>query len=118
MDGQPRIVTQRLAASEIETLTAEYFGDMFKLVVDAKRGLLTVGGEFHADGEKLLLHEGSSQQDVWGANYYPGRPLNDRLEYVALINIRPAAGNRGQEIQSVPVRERTRALVEQFVGPT
>jgi hypothetical protein len=57
--------------------------------------------------------------DAWfgdmGANYYPG--LGERaLEFTALINIRPAQGNRGMEIQDPAIRERVRGIATRLIG--
>ncbi|HAH32592.1 MAG TPA: hypothetical protein DCL44_09805 [Elusimicrobia bacterium] len=90
---------------------------MFKIVVDIERGVLAAGGMLHADAEELLLSDGSSQDDLWGANYLPGRDPGLKLEYTALINIRPALGNRDQEIKSEAVRRKVREVVERLIGP-
>jgi hypothetical protein len=89
---------------------------MVKYVVDVERGLAAVGGEMHADGEQVLLEDGSRQADLWGANYYPGRGPSECIEYTSLINIRPAAGNRSMEIQDRGVRDRVRELTLALVG--
>jgi hypothetical protein len=106
----------RIEPNELRRLVLLYFEDMVKYVVDVERGVLALGGEMHADAEQLLLEDGSHQVDLWGANYYPGRGREDCIEYTALINIRPAAGNRSMEIQDPAVRERVRALTWSLVG--
>jgi hypothetical protein len=45
---------------------------MIKVVGDIRRKVLAGGGEMHADGEALLLADGSQLADLWGANWYPG----------------------------------------------
>ena len=60
-----------------------------KVVVDIQQGVMTGGGEMHADGEQLLLEQGSQQEDLWGANYYP---VTREIRFEALINIRPRQG--------------------------
>ena len=89
---------------------------MVKYVVDVERGLVAIGGEMHVDAEQALLDAGSRQGDLWGANYYPGRGRDGCIEFTSLINIRPAAGNRGMEIQDPALRERVRTLTFAFVG--
>ncbi len=105
----PEIVVlsnERIEAAELRRLVALFFEDMVKYVVDVERGVIAVGGEMHADAEHVLLDDGSRQADLWGANYYPGRGREECIEYTALINIRPAQGNRSMEIQDPVVRER------------
>ncbi len=67
------IVEQRIDPGLLRRLVDRYFGDMVKYVVDIERGRAAVGGELHADAEELLLEDGSQQESLWGANYYPGR---------------------------------------------
>ena len=117
MHDGARLVRGSLNETQIAALAAENFGDMFKVVVDVARKTLAAGGALHADAEQLLLDDGSQQGDIWGANYFPDRPLGKRLEYSALINIRPAAGNRDQDIQSEPVRAKVRDIIERWIGP-
>ena len=117
MSGDPRIIRAPLTDAERAALAADPFGDMFKIVVDIKRMSVVAGGEFHADGESVLMDDGSVQADLWGANYYPGRPAGSKLEYSALINIRSAQGNRGHLIESETIRKAVRAVVERLVGP-
>jgi len=71
---------------------------------------------FHADAERLLLEGGSRQADLWGANYYPGRGEEKCLEYTALINIRPAEGNRSMEIVDEALRRKIREITFELIG--
>lgn len=100
----------------LRELTEAWFGDMVKYVVDVERRVAAVGGQLHADGEALLLEAGSRQEELWGANYYPERAPEHRIEYVALINIRPAQGNRSMEIQDPEARERVREITVEILG--
>lgn len=110
------VLERRIEPAELARLVAMYFGDMVKFVADVERGVIAIGGELHADAEQLLLESGSHQTDLWGANYYPGLGRDDCIEYTALINIRPAQGNRSMEIQEPALRERVRALTFDLIG--
>ena len=57
---------------QLEELAAENFGTMVKGVVDIRRRVLALGGELNADGEALLLQNGSAQADLWGFNIHTG----------------------------------------------
>jgi hypothetical protein len=74
-DTDPEIVllAQRIEPDRLGRLVARFFTDMVKFVADVERNIIAVGGELHADAEAVLLDNGSRQQDLWGANYYPGR---------------------------------------------
>jgi hypothetical protein len=110
------LVESRLDPAELRRLVAAHFEDMVKYVVDVRRGVAAVGGELHADEEALLLEHGSRQEDLWGANYYPGKGEDGCVEYTSLINIRPAQGNRSMVIEDDGVRGRVRALTFELIG--
>jgi hypothetical protein len=94
---------------------AKLHGDMVKVVVDIERKILALGGEFHADSEQLLLEGGSEQKNLWGANVYITTSHEERIEYTSLINIRPRAGNRADEIQDMSIRQAVKEIIDIFV---
>ena len=67
----------------------------------------------HADCEQVMLENGSEQDDIWGANWYPS---DQRIEFEALINIRPVLGNRGMLIQSQEIRNAVEAITRSLLG--
>lgn len=83
-----------------------------KVVVDVRRGVMTGGGEMHADGEALLLANGSAQEDLWGANYFPE---SREVRFEALINIRPRQGNRGMLIEDRETRARVEPVIRHML---
>lgn len=105
-----------IAAGDLIRLAVETFEDMVKYVVDVERGVIAIGGQLHADAEQVLLEAGSRPADLWGANYLLGRGRADYIEYTSLINIRPARGNPGMEIQDPAIRERIRELTASLIG--
>ena len=86
---------------------------MIKIVVDIRREILAGGGEMHADCEAVLLDEGSEQDDLWGANWYPAE---QRIEFESLINIRPRLGNRSILLQSETLRRPVEAVTRALLG--
>ena len=66
----------------------EAFSDirMIKIVVDIKREVLAGGSGMHYECEQLLLDDGSEQENLWGANWFPDE---QQIEFESLINIRP-----------------------------
>lgn len=110
------ILHERISRIDLRRLVVEGFGDMVKYVVDVKREFVALGGQLHADAEALLLDSGSRQEDLWGANYYPGTSPEECIEFTSLINIRPAQSNPGMEIADPEVRERVRALTYKLIG--
>ena len=110
------VLHEPIAPGEIARLARETFVDMVKYVVDVERGVIAVGGQLHADAEHALLEAGSHPADLWGANYLPGRGRGDCIEYTSLINIRPARGNPGMEVEDPAIRERIRVLTASLIG--
>lgn len=110
------LLESRVDAAELARVAGIHFEGMVKYVVDVERRVIALGGAMHADAELRLLELGSRQQDLWGANYYPGRGPEACIEYVSLINIRPRAGNRSMEIQDHDLRHRVRDITFALVG--
>jgi hypothetical protein len=110
------VVRNRIAAADLASLVERFFGDMVKYVVDLRREVGAIGGELHADAEQLLLEDGSRQEDLWGANYYPGRGPEACIEFTSLINIRPSQGNRSMEVEDAVIRDRVRELSYRLLG--
>ncbi len=109
-----RIVREPLKADEIQALAKETFGDMIKVVVDLDREILAAGGALHSDSEELLLDDGSEQDDLWGANYFPGKASGKRVEYTSLINQHHPSNKTSQTIADPAVRERVSAIITRY----
>jgi len=107
----PKILKSPLSRREQKELAEEFFGDMIKVVVDIENGKIAVGSSLHADAEQLLLKHGSKQAYLWGANYFPSRKIGKRIEFSALMNIRPREGNKKQYIESSNVRKKVRETI-------
>lgn len=110
------LISEAITRRQLADLVERFFTDMVKYVVDLERGVVAVGGELHADAEQLLLEDGSRQEDLWGANYYPGRGADGCIEFTSLINIRPSQGNHSMEIEDDAVRARVRDLTYRMIG--
>ncbi|MFA6525829.1 MAG: DUF5674 family protein [Candidatus Buchananbacteria bacterium] len=109
------IVENQITWAEVRKLAEESYGEMVKAVADINLGILAIGGEFHADGEQLLLAKGSRQVDLWGFNIYPDNPADSILIYDSLINIRPKDNNRSTEIQLPEIRKKIFEIFEKIV---
>lgn len=89
------------------------YKSMIKIVADIRRRFLAGGGEMHADCESVLLKNGSEQDDLWGANWYPNE---QRVEFESLINIRPRLGNRNIVIQDENLRKQVESVTREILG--
>lgn len=110
-----KIFSEKVTKEEIKKITDEHFGDMVKVVVDIEKEILAAGGEFHSDSESLLLESGSKQENLWGINYFPRRQGDPRIEYSALINIRPRNKNYSFEIQDSKIREKIKKIIDKIL---
>jgi hypothetical protein len=107
-----RILKERASPAQIQDMLQEY-KSIIKIAVDIRRRILAGGGEMHADCESVLLEEGSEQNDLWGANWYPAE---QRIDYEALINIRPWLSNRSIVIQNEDIRRQVQAITIELLG--
>ncbi len=110
-----RILQQAISIAELKELAQHTFGDMIKCVADVKRGLLAVDAELHADLERLLLEDGSAQEDLWGFNLWVGEEGEDFIEFDSLINIRSWQGNPSRDVKDPEVREAIKSIVDKFI---
>ena len=106
------ILRSPATSEQIAEMLKEY-ESMVKIVVDIRRRILSGGGEMHADCESVLLEDGSEQDDLWGANWYPGE---QRIAFESLINIRPSLGNRNIIIQSEELRKQVESVTREILG--
>jgi hypothetical protein len=112
-----RIVREPITLDELRQLAVDQFGDFVKAVVDVRQGVLAVGAELHADDEAALLEQGARQADLWGINLYPDRPAAERVEFDAMINVRPAQGNRSRSVDDAGIRQQILDTVARLVRP-
>jgi hypothetical protein len=106
------LLQEKATSHQIHAMLQEY-ETMIKIVVDIRRKTLAGGGEMHSDCEDMLLSDGSEQDDLWGANWYPA---SQAIEFESLINIRPRLGNRSIIIQDENLRVQVESVTRQILG--
>lgn len=95
---------------EIEKLK-EVFDVYVKTVIDINKKICSAGMDRHYEGEKILLHEGSKQQDIWGG----GVDLETKVvDFNSFINIRPNDNNTSNEIHDQNIRQQYEELTKFF----
>lgn len=110
-----KLIRDKISREELRVMAQEGYGDLVKAVVDIKQGIMTVGGDLHADEETFLLEQGSRQEDLWGINIYPDRSGDEWIEFDSMINLRPWQGNRTRGVENIETQERIRNLVQSLV---
>ncbi|NMG17993.1 hypothetical protein DP116_00460 [Brasilonema bromeliae SPC951] len=83
-----------------------------KTVVDVERRVIAGGGDMHYDCEQVLLDDGSTQENIWGASFMP---VNQKITYDSIVNLRPRQ-NRSMEILDPNIRERVAQIIIEFLG--
>lgn len=107
-----RIIRTKASKEQIEEMLEE-LEPIVKLAVDIHRKLLAGGGQMHADCEAVLIEDGSSQEDIWGANWIPA---TQSVEFEALINIRPNQQNYSMIIQDTTIKQQVEDITRQLLG--
>jgi len=110
-----KIVTKKIKLSELREMTAIMLGNLIKAVVDIQKEIMAVDAELHSDEEALLIKEGSRQQDIWGINIYPDLPLDQRIEFDSMINLRPRLGNRTRGIEDPEICSKIKLIVNRLI---
>ena len=96
-------------------MAKQYSGELVKMVVDVKRGIMAAGGELHSDEEAILLESGSQQKDLWGINFYPHESPDEWIQFNSMINVRPSQGNRSRSVESSELQDRIRDIVSKLI---
>ena len=109
------IITEPTTRAVAMEIAKEIYGNMVKGVADIEQGVIALGGKWHMDANMKLTGAGSRQDAVWGFNLYPEENGRERVEYVALINIRPALGNRDMFIENAAIREKMRGIIDRLI---
>lgn len=91
---------------------AEDLEGYIKVVVDVHRKICSAGGKMHADGEKVMLQDGSKQEDLWGG----GLDLETgSIDFDSMINIRPRQGNTSREVLDQKIRSQMEEVIRNLI---
>lgn len=107
------IIKEKILKEELDKIFDQYFGTILKLVVDIEKEILSAGCEFHIDcAEELSEKEGSRQKNLWGANLHRDSNI---IDFVSLINIKPAEKNRTMEIENQEIRKKVDKIIKELL---
>lgn len=106
------VLTGNVTAKDVKNAREEY-KDYVKITADLAQNLVAIGGEYHADAEKILIESYSSKQkDIWGGGY---NIILNKFEANAMINIRPP-DNDSPDILDSELRDQFFKLVKEKLG--
>lgn len=111
-----KIIEQQVQKADLLDLELKSkYGALVKVVVDVERIVMIAGMTMHADGEEILLKNGSKQTDLWGINLYLQESREEWIEYDSVINLRPSQGNDSRGVDDPVIRQKIREIVDQLV---
>ena len=115
MYNEDMIITKvkPFTAEEITKLR-ELFDTYIKTVIDVEKKICSAGCDRHFESEKILLGQGSNQNDLWGG----GLDMETiTIDCNSMINIRPSQNNTSNEILDPNLRGKYEKLTK-FFFPT
>ena len=110
-----QILQQPISRENLKEVAKNTFGDMVKCVADVRLGAIAIDADLHADLERLLLDNGSNQEDLWGFNLWVEETGDDFIEFDSLINIRAWQGNPSRDILNPGVRDAIVKIVGNYI---
>jgi len=110
-----KVIDKKIDKHILKEIYDAHFKTMVEFVVDINLKNMGIGGELHSDAEELLINGISNQENILGANLYPYKSADERLEYTSLINIRPGQGDLSMEIENESLRKKIQIMTEQLL---
>jgi hypothetical protein len=110
-----RIITSKISLSELKEMAVIWHGELVKAVVDIKKRIMAVNGDMHSDEEKVLLQDGSKQENLWGINIHPNAESEKRIEFDSMINLRPSQKNMSRGVEDEHIRNKILEIVTQLI---
>jgi len=101
-----KTIDEKITINELQKMSKDMFGNLVKAVVDIKRKIMVVNAELHSDEERVLIEDGSKQENLWGINIYPDLPKKDQIEFDSMINLRPKQNNRSRGIDDSKIKKK------------
>ncbi len=83
-----------------------------KIVADIEREIVSAGCELHSDCAEELMANGSLYKNLWGANIYPA---DKKIDFISLINIRPAENNRSMDIEDQNIKQKVENIIKKLL---
>ncbi|MDO8452279.1 MAG: DUF5674 family protein [bacterium] len=102
------IVDHKLTKEDIKASREDY-SEYIKITADLEKEIVIIGGEYHADAEKLMVEKFDSKNTaIWGGGY---NIITRGYEVNAMLNLKPLT-NDSLEILDPKVRNRFLEVVK------
>jgi hypothetical protein len=104
------LVKNTLSLADFQKACKDY-QSYLKITIDIEQEAIALGGEYHADAEKVLLENGSRQENIWGGgvNLETGQ-----YETIAMVNLR-AGRNNSTDILDARARDKFLKLAQKIL---
>ena len=110
-----KIIKEKISKSQLEEIAKQGFGTIVKMAIDIENELIALGGEWHSECQEALVKNGSSTENIWGANINFNAPEENRIEFNSLINIKPTLGSQKMEISDEKIKKQIKQIVDKLV---
>jgi hypothetical protein len=113
-----QVVEKNISIEELKKMAAHNKSAyLVKAVFDVQKEIMVVDLEMHADGECSLMEEyGSAVDNLWGVVIHPDQCGKSRIEFNAMINMRPSWGNRSRFIEVQETREKIKVIANKLIS--
>lgn len=106
------VVDRKLTRQDFKASREDY-PEYIKITADLEKEIVVIGGEYHADAEKILVEKfGSKRSDIWGGGY---NITKSTFEVNAILNLKPAT-NDSLEILDPEIRNHFLEVVKSKLG--
>ncbi|MCA9371419.1 hypothetical protein KC726_00830 [Candidatus Woesebacteria bacterium] len=106
------ILLSKPATDEDIQNASVHYPNYIKITIDIEKELIAIGGEYHADAEKILLENGGNSDYIWGGGL---DLITGEIETNAIVNIKPKRGNRSTELLEEKTRNTFISIAKQFL---
>jgi hypothetical protein len=107
------IIVDNILTKEDVKASREDYPEYIKITADLKNKIVIIGGEYHADAEKLMVEKfDSKRSDIWGGGY---NITSGAFEVNAMLNLKPMTNN-SLEILDPTVRNSFLEVVKDKLG--
>ena len=106
------VVDHELTKDDVKDSREDY-PEYIKITADLKNEIVVIGGEYHADAEKIMVDKFDSKRtDVWGGGY---NITTKSFEVNAMLNLKSTV-NDSLDILDPKIRERFLEVAKNKLG--
>ena len=104
------IIKDKLTSEDVKKAREEY-EFYIKITADIEKEIIALGGEYHADAEKVLIEKYNClSRNIWGGGY---NITTKKIETNAILNLRPGI-NDSMEIIDPEARKKYIELIHKI----